>query len=212
MIAGGTDTTAVVFVWALALLLKNPHVLKKAQNELDKHVGKERLVNESDINNLIYLQAIIKETLRLYPPGPLGGARKLTQDCNVGGYHIPKGTWLFVNLWKLHRDPRVWPNPSEFRPERFLTEDKKVDVKGQNFELIPFGAGRRICPGTNFGLQMLHLVLASLLQAFDLSAGSDETVDMSESAGLTNMKATPLDVVIAPRLLPNLYNQIIEID
>nr|AJD25201.1 cytochrome P450 CYP82D71 [Salvia miltiorrhiza] len=205
LIAGGTDTTSVVFIWAIALLLNNRRVLEKAQEELDKHVGKERRVEESDIANLVYLQAIVKETLRLYPPGPLGGARRVTQDCSIGGYNIPKGTWLIVNLWKLHRDPRVWQDPSEFRPERFLNGESNADVKGQDFELIPFGAGRRICPGINFGVQMLHLVLASLLQAFDLNTVSDEGVDMSESAGLTNIKATPLDVVIAPRLPPNLY-------
>nr|WOF00834.1 flavonoid hydroxylase 2 [Dracocephalum moldavica] len=206
LIAGGTDTTTVVFIWALALLLNNRHVLKKAQDELDIHVGKERRVKESDIDKLVYLQAITKETLRLYPPGPLGGTRRLTQDCNMGGYHVPKETWLIVNLWKLHRDPRVWSDPMEFRPERFLNGDRIIDVKGQDFELIPFSAGRRICPGTNFGMQMLHLVLASLLQAFDLSTVSNEEVDMSESAGLTNMKATPLDVLISPRLPLSLYN------
>nr|M1KXD0.1 RecName: Full=Flavonoid-6-hydroxylase; Short=ObF6H; AltName: Full=CYP450 monooxygenase 82D33; AltName: Full=Cytochrome P450 82D33 [Ocimum basilicum]AGF30364.1 CYP450 monooxygenase CYP82D33 [Ocimum basilicum] len=211
LIAGGTDTTAVVFVWALSLLLNHSHVLKKAQQELDKHVGKDRRVKESDLNNLIYLQAIVKETLRLYPPGPLAGTRRFTEDCVVGGYYIPKDTWLIVNLWKLQRDPRVWSDPLEFRPERFLAGDKTFDVKGQDFELIPFGAGRRICPGLSFGLQMLHLVLASLLQAFDMSTVSDEAVDMSESAGLTNMKATPLDVVVTPRLPPRLYNEIVEI-
>ncbi|KAH6791397.1 hypothetical protein C2S51_006403 [Perilla frutescens var. frutescens] len=206
LISGGNDTTSVVFIWALSLILNHPHDMKKAQEELDKHVGKDRRVNESDINNLVYLQAITKEILRLYPPGPLSGTRKLTEDCYVGGYHIPKDTWLIANLYKLHRDPQMWPNPLEFRPERFMKGDKNIDVKGQDFELIPFGAGRRVCPGTNFALQMLHLVLASILQAFDLSTVSDEAIDMTESNGLTNMKATPLDVLISPRLSPNLYN------
>nr|AJD25200.1 cytochrome P450 CYP82D70 [Salvia miltiorrhiza] len=200
LIAGGTDTTTVVLVWAVSLLLNNRGVLKKAQEELDKHVGRERRVEESDIKNLVYLEAIVKETLRLYPAGPLGGIREFTKECNVGGYHVPKGTWLIVNLWKLHRDPRAWPgDPSEFRPERFL------DFKGQDFEFIPFGGGRRICPGANFGMHMLHLVLANLLQAFELSTVCDEGVDMSESAGMTNLKATPLDVLVAPRLSPTLY-------
>nr|WLK78565.1 flavone 6-hydroxylase [Salvia plebeia] len=205
LIAGGTDSTAIVLIWAVSLLLNNRHALKKAQEELDKHVGRERRVNESDIANLVYLQAIAKESLRLYPPGPLGGTRRLTQDCKIGGYDIPKDTWLIVNLWKLHRDPKVWPEPLEFRPERFLNGGKNVDVKGHDFELIPFGAGRRICPGTNFGLQMMHIVLASLLQSFDLSTVSDQPIDMTESAGLTDIKATPLDVLIAPRLPPSFY-------
>nr|WOF00833.1 flavonoid hydroxylase 1 [Dracocephalum moldavica] len=206
LIAGGSDTTTVMLVWALSLLLNNRHVLKKAQEELDKHVGKDRRVDESDIKNLIYLQAIVKETLRLYPAGPLGGLREFAKDCNVAGYHVSKGTWLIVNMWKLHRDPQVWPeDPLEFRPDRFLNEHKNMDVKGQDFELIPFGAGRRICPGVNFGLHMLHLVLANTLQAFELSTVCDEEVDMTESAGLTNLKVTPLDVLVAPRLSPGLY-------
>ncbi|KAL0332664.1 UNVERIFIED_CONTAM: cytochrome [Sesamum calycinum] len=206
LISGGSDTTAVMLVWALSLLLNNCRVLEKAQEELDKHVGRERRVQDSDISNLVYLNAIIKETLRLYPAGPIGGTREFTEDSHIGGYHVPKGTWLIVNLWKLHRDPNVWPDdPLEFRPERFLSTGKNVDVKGHDFELIPFGAGRRICPGVNLGLQMLHLVLANLLHAFQLSTVGDEMVDMSESAGLTNMKATPLDVLVAPRLSPTLY-------
>lgn len=115
------------------------------------------------------------------------------------------GTVLIVNIWKLQRDPRVWSDPLEFKPERFLTTHKDFDVKGQNFELIPFGAGRRICPGTTFGIQMLNLVLANLLHAFELSTPFDGKVDMSVSAGLTNMKATPLDVILRPRLSPSLY-------
>ncbi|XP_011099742.1 cytochrome P450 CYP82D47-like [Sesamum indicum] len=206
LISGGSDTTTVMLVWTLSLLLNNRHVFKKAQEELDKHVGRERRVDNSDISNLVYLNAIIKETLRLYPAGPIGGTREFIEDSHIGGYHVPKGTWLIVNLWKLHRDPNVWGDDAlEFKPERFLSRGKNVDVKGHDFELIPFGAGRRICPGVTIGLQMLHLVLANLLHAFEVSTVSDEMVDMSESAGLTNMKATPLDVLVAPRLPPTLY-------
>ncbi|KAA8528593.1 hypothetical protein F0562_035948 [Nyssa sinensis] len=201
----GTDTITVVLIWALSLLMNNRDVLKKAQEELDIHVGKQRKVNESDINKLVYLQAIVKETLRLYPPGPLSGPREFTEDCTISGYHVPKGTRLMPNLWKLHRDPRIWSEPSEYWPERFLTTHKDVDVRGQDFELTPFGAGRRGCPGTTFGLQMLHLVLASLLHGFDLLTPANELIDMTESPGLTNIKATPLEVLLAPRLTPNLY-------
>nr|GMD89088.1 cytochrome P450 CYP82D47-like [Ipomoea batatas] len=205
LIAGGADTVTVMLTWALSLMMNNPHVLKMAQEELDRIVGRERKVNESDINNLIYLQAIIKETFRIYPAAPLGGPRKFTEDCNVSGFHVPKGTWLFFNVWKLQRDPQVWSNPHEFKPERFINSHKDLDVLGQDFELIPFGAGRRICPGTTFGLQMLHLVLASLLRSFELSNISDEEIDMTETAGLTNLKLTPLEILIAPRLPPHLY-------
>ncbi|KAL3519009.1 hypothetical protein ACH5RR_021598 [Cinchona calisaya] len=205
LIAGGSDTTSVTLTWALVLIMNNPQVLKKVQEELDLQVGKERRVSELDIPNLVYLQAIVKETLRLHPPGGLGGAREFTEDCIIGGYHIPKGTRLMPNMWKLHRDPRVWPEPFEFRPERFFTTHKDIDVKGHHFELIPFSAGRRICPGVTFGLQILHLVLANLLHAFDLSLSPGEKVDMTETAGLINHKATPLQVLVAPRLSPDLY-------
>lgn len=135
-----------MLTWAVSLLMNNPEVLKKAQEELDQQVGKERRLNESDINNLAYLPAIIKETLRLHPAAPLGAPREFAEDCIVGGYHISKGTRLMLNIWNAHRDPNVWPNPSEFRPERFLTTRKNVDVKGNHFELIPFSAGIRFAP------------------------------------------------------------------
>lgn len=208
LMSGGSDTTAVMLTWALSLLLNNPQVLRKAREELDLHIGKDRRVTESDINNLVYLQAIVKETFRLYPASPLGVTRDFNEDCTFGGgnYHVPKGTRLIFNLWKLQRDPNIWPDdPSEYRPERFLSTHKDVEINGKQFELVPFGAGRRICPGLHFGIQMIHLVLADLLHAFDISKPSDEPVDMTESAGLTNAKATPLDVLIAPRLSPNLY-------
>lgn len=205
MISGGTDTTTVTLTWALSLLLNNPHALRKAQEELDVHVGRERLVNEADINKLIYLQAIVKETLRVYPPGPLSGPREAAEDCTVGGYQVKKGTRVIVNLWKIQTDPRVWPYPLEFKPERFLTTHKDIDVKGQNFELIPFASGRRACPGISFALQMLHFTLASLIHAFEMSTPSNAPVDMTASFGLTNIKSTPLDVVLKPRLPLNLY-------
>ncbi|KAF3446244.1 hypothetical protein FNV43_RR11423 [Rhamnella rubrinervis] len=199
LILGGTDTTAVSLTWALSLLLNNPQVLKKAQSELHQHVGRERHVKESDIKKLVYLQAIVKETLRLYPAAPLSVAHQSIQDCTVGGYHIPAGTRLLVNLAKIHRDPQVWSNPCKFEPERFLTDCMDLDVRGQNFEFIPFGSGRRVCPAISFALQVMHLVLAKLLHAFEITNPSDEPVDMSEASGLTNLKATPLDVLLTPR-------------
>ncbi|KAL8485727.1 hypothetical protein ACS0TY_027857 [Phlomoides rotata] len=205
LISGGTDGPMVAQIWSLAVLLNNPRVLKKAQEELDKHVGRGRRVDESDINNLVYLQAIVKESLRLHPAAPLGGMREFSKDCKVGGYHIPKGTWLAVNLWKVQRDPKIWDDPLEFKPERFLDGLKNVDIKGGDYELMPFGGGRRICPGANLGLSMMQLVLANLLQAFDFSTVNDQEVDMTGSAGVTNMKLTPLDVLVAPRLSPSLY-------
>ncbi|KAK9232641.1 hypothetical protein WN943_022889 [Citrus x changshan-huyou] len=205
LILGGSDTTSGTLTWAISLLLNNRHALKKAQEELDQQVGKERAVDESDTENLVYLQAIIKETLRLYPAGPLLAPREAMEDCTVSGYHVPAGTRLMINAWKIQRDPRVWENPSAFQPERFLPghgAHADVDVRGQQFELIPFGSGRRSCPGASSALQVLHLTLARLLHSFELATPLDQPVDMSESPGLTIPKATPLKVLLSPRLLP----------
>ncbi|XP_039000695.1 cytochrome P450 CYP82D47-like [Hibiscus syriacus] len=204
-ILAASDTTMVTLTWAMSLLLNNRDELKKLQQELDIHVGKDRLVQESDIKNLVYLKAIIKETLRLFPAGPLGVPHESMEDCTVSGYHIPAGTRLFVNISKIHRDPRVWSDPCEFRPQRFLTTHKVIDFKGQNFELIPFGSGRRMCPGVSFAGQLLELVLASVVQGFELKTPLDEAVDMSEGIGMTNLKTSPLQVLISPRLPSSCY-------
>lgn len=205
MIAGGSDTTTVTIIWALSLLLNNRLALKKAKDELDAIVGHERFVKESDLNQLVYLQATIKETLRLYPAAPLAGPRIFTEDCIIGGFHVPKGTRLITNLWKIHTDSEIWEDPLEFKPERFLTTHKDIDFSGQNFEYMPFGSGRRACPGSSFGLQMVSLSLASFLHAFEISTPLDAPVDMTESSGMTNLKATPLDVLVKPRLPAKLY-------
>ncbi|KAI6695294.1 hypothetical protein NL676_023004 [Syzygium grande] len=187
---------------------EQPRVLKKAQQELDTHVGKSRHVEESDVKNLTYLQAIVKETLRLYPPAPIVGLRSTMEDCTFsGGFRIPAGTRLLFNYWKIQRDERVWSNPEEFEPERFLTTHANVDVRGQNFELIPFGAGRRSCAGTSLALHTVHLTLASLLQSFEINTVSDEPVDMTEGPGLTNLKTTPLEVLLIPRLDQKVYER-----
>ena len=205
VLLAATDTKAVTLTWALSLLLNNYHVLKKAQHELDSVVGKERCVEESDIQNLVYIQAIVKETMRLYPAAPLSIPRESTESCILGGYNIPKGTRLVVNLWKIHHDANIWSDPFEFRPERFLTSHKDTDVRGQHFELIPFGSGRRICPGISFSLQIIQLTLASLIHGFEFFPPLNEKIDMSESFGLTNEKANPLEAFLTPRLPPNLY-------
>ncbi|KAF5792398.1 putative cytochrome P450 [Helianthus annuus] len=205
IITAGFDSTAVTLTWAIVLLLNNPETLKRAQEELDLHVGRKRLVDESDIKNLVYLQAIIKETLRLYPPAPISLLHQSTEDCVVGGYTVPKDTLLIANLWKLHRDPNVWSDPYKFRPERFLTDKKDIDLKGQHYELLPFGSGRRMCPGVSFALQSLHLTLASLIQGFELAKSSDGPVDTSDIFRLTNNKASPLDVLLRPRLSSDVY-------
>ncbi|XP_065875974.1 dimethylnonatriene synthase-like [Euphorbia lathyris] len=205
LILTGSGSTSVTLTWVLSLLLNNPKVLKAAQEEIDKQVGTSKWVEESDIQNLKYLQAIVKETLRLYPPGPLTGIREATEDCYIGKYHISKGTRLFVNLWQLHGDPEVWENPEQFRPERFLTTHAHVDVKGQNFELIPFSSGRRSCPAINFGLQLVHMAIAKLIQEFDLSTVDGLAVDMKEGMGIALPKVNPVEVIVKPRLGLDLY-------
>ncbi|XP_037493214.1 cytochrome P450 CYP82D47-like [Jatropha curcas] len=205
IILAASDTTKTSLTWTLSLLLNHSDVLKKVKDELDVKIGKERQVQNSDINNLTYFNAVVKEAFRLYPAAALSVPRESNEDCVVGGYHIPAGTRLFVHISKIQRDPRVWENPLEFQPERFLTTHKDVDVKGQHFELIPFGAGRRICPGTTLALQTLNLTLASLLHAFEIETPLGQPVDMTESSGITNLKATPLDVLLTPLLPAHLY-------
>ena len=206
LILGGVDSTPVTITWALSLLLNHLESLKLAQEELDLHVGREKWVEESDIKNLVYLQAIIKETLRLYPPGPLSVPRQAIEDCTLAGYYVRKGTILFVNIWKLHRDPRIWVEPNEFKPDRFLNAHAEVDVRGKHFEYIPFSSGRRSCPGTSAAMRTISLTLARVLQGFNLSTHRNEPVDMSEGlGGLILAKATPLKVILSPRLSDRLY-------
>ncbi|EFH39112.1 CYP82G1 [Arabidopsis lyrata subsp. lyrata] len=202
----GSDSTSITLTWAVSLLLNNPATLKAAQEEIDNCVGKGRWVEESDLQNLKYLQAIVKETHRLYPPAPLTGIREAREDCFVGGYRVKKGTRLLANIWKLHRDPKIWPDPQAFEPERFMEE--KSQCEKSDFGYIPFGSGRRSCPGVNLGLRVVHFVLARMLQGFELRKVSDEPVDMAEGPGLALPKINPVEVVVMPRLEPELYSSL----
>ncbi|KAI3842564.1 hypothetical protein MKX03_034430 [Papaver bracteatum] len=207
LILGGTDTVMVSLLWALCLLVNHPHVLEKAEVELNMHVGRERQVEESDIKNLEYLQAIVKETMRLYPPGPLSAPRESMSDCTIAGYHVPAGTRLIVNIWKIQRDPQVWSDPEEFRPERFVTDEHLNTAIGpQDFKLMPFGSGKRIFPASSFSLQIVHLTLARLVHGFKFKTPSDALIDMTESSGLNNVKGTPLEVLITLTLSSILYH------
>nr|CAB3500747.1 unnamed protein product [Digitaria exilis] len=167
-IGGGTDTSAVTVEWAMSELLRNPEVLAKANEEMDRVISRERLVEEEDITRLPYLEAVVKETMRLHPVGPLLTPRLCREDVSLGGYDIPAGTRVLINVWTISRDPAVWDAPMEFRPERFVGGGSGggVDVKGQDFELLPFGSGRRMCPGMSLGLKMVQVVLANLVHAF----------------------------------------------
>ncbi|KAF3774996.1 Cytochrome P450 77A2 [Nymphaea thermarum] len=206
LVVAGTEATAITLEWALSLLLNNPHILKKAQDELDCQVGKDRQVEESDINNLPYLQAIVKESLRLYPATPLLLPHESMEPVQLGGFEVPVGSTLFVNAWKIHRDPTLWTDPEEFKPERFLSSGNEMtSFGGQDFAFLPFGSGRRFCIGWRMAMQVLHLTLARLLQGFEWSTPIDEPVDMTEGHGLALPKATPLTVLLRPRLPPHLY-------
>ena len=177
-------------------LIRNPDIMIKAKKELEETIGSGIPLEESDIYKLPYLQAIIKETLRLHPPVPFLLPRKAERDVDIGGYTIPKDAQVMVNVWTISRDPTLWENPTLFSPERFIGSD--IDVKGRNFELAPFGAGRRICPGLLLANRMLLLMLGSLINSFDwkLEDGVKlEDIDMTEKFGITLQKAQPLRVV-----------------
>lgn len=184
--------------WVMAELLHNPEVLSKAQAELEKVIGRGKLIEESDISRLPYLQAILKETLRLHPQLPFLVPRKAKAHIEIGGYIIPEGEQVLVNAWAIGRDPLTWEEPNLFKPERFLGEENQTDFTGRNFELIPFGGGRRICPGYPLARRMLHLMLGSLLNNFDWKLEDGvvaETMNMEEKFGITLQKAQPLRAV-----------------
>ncbi|XP_024922629.3 cytochrome P450 76A2-like [Ziziphus jujuba] len=192
----GSETTSSAVEWALTELLCNPESMNKAKAELAQVVRPDRKVEESDIENLPYLQAVVKETLRLHPTIPFLIPRKAMRDTNFMGYFIPKNTQVFVNACAIGRDPDVWVDPLCFKPERFL--DSKIDYKGQHFELIPFGAGRRMCAGVPLAHRILHLVLGSLLHHFDWELDGSvtpETMDMKDILGITSRKLKPLHAV-----------------
>ncbi|PON89553.1 Cytochrome P450, E-class, group I [Trema orientale] len=214
----GTDTTAITTEWALAELINHPKVLEKAREEIDRVVGKSRLVSESDSPDLPYIQAILKETLRLHPPLPLL-ERKCVKECKIGEYVIPENAMLFVNNWAMARDPKTWESPLDFRPERFLQASSEpgehklgpIDVKGHHFQLLPFGSGRRMCPGVNLATQMLPALLANIIQLFDLTVagspgghlrdGNDQAVlNMEEGPGFTAPRLHELVCVPVSRL------------
>ncbi|XP_071702528.1 cytochrome P450 81Q32-like [Rutidosis leptorrhynchoides] len=191
LLHGGINTSVETMEWAMSLLLNNPPVLNKAQMEIDEHVGCDRLVVEEDLSKLPYLQWIIKETLRIHPPAPLLLPHESSKDCTVIGYHIPKGTMLLVNVWALQHDPNTWDRPEKFIPERFEGKENVGKAK-EGLIMMPFGSGRRRCPGENLALRIIGLGLASIIQCFDWKRVTDELVDMSESGGFTAPKAQPL--------------------
>ncbi|PIA38426.1 hypothetical protein AQUCO_02800261v1 [Aquilegia coerulea] len=204
---GGSDTSSTTVIWALSEMMKTPKILEKAQNEVRKVFNGKAKIDQSDINQLKYLSLVIKETLRMYPATGVVPPRESRERCEIDGYEIPKGTKVIVNSWAIGRDPDFWTNPDRFEPERF--ENLSIDYKGHNFEYIPFGAGRRICPGLLFGIANIELPLAKLLYHFDWKLPNGlkaEELDMTEVFGATISRKVNLS------LIPTIYNPLLTVE
>lgn len=196
IIVAGTDTSAAMVVWTMTELIKNPTVMRKVQDELRNLIRGKNFIDEDDLPKLTYLKAVVKETFRFHPAAPLLIVREAIQNCSIQGYDILPKSLLLVNVWAIGRDPEIWDKPETFMPERFL--GSSVDFKGQDFELIPFGAGRRMCPGMLIGIANLELALANLLYSFDweLPIGvKKEDIDTDMIPGITMHKKNPLCLV-----------------
>jgi cytochrome P450 len=218
MLAGGAETSSLTIEWAMAELIRNPMIMKRAQMELETVVGMNRIIEESDLHKLTYLQAVIKETLRLHPPGPLLVPHSSTiKVCGIAkDYDIPPHTRVMVNVWAMGRDPSIWERPFEFYPERFLQQGQEhhhiateiIDMDENNFKLFPFGSGRRACPGRPLGILVGQIVLARLLHSFHWVLPNHQepnTLDMSEEFGLTLPRVQPLHLKAYPKLQAHLY-------
>ena len=206
MLSAGIPSSSTTLDWAMSELLSNRHVLAKLQAELNEVVGLERCVNSSDIPRLPYLRAILNETFRKHPLSPLLVPRISFETCHVGGYKIPKGTRLLVNTWAIGHDPEVWKDPEVFMPERFLEQvSDPVDVKDHHFELLPFGVGKRMCPGMSLAMAIVHLTLATLVHSLEWELPSvEKSVDMSEKMTLICERVHPLLVLPSKARLHNM--------
>lgn len=206
MIFRGTDTVAVLIEWILARMVLHPDVQSRVHDELDRVVGRSRALTETDLTDMVYLPAVIKEVLRLHPPGPLLSWSRLSiTDTTIDGHHVPVGTTAMVNMWAIMRDPDVWSDPLAFKPERFINVDAEMEfsVMGSDLRLAPFGSGRRTCPGKTLGLTTVSFWVASLLHEFELWPSDQMTsVDLSEVLRLSCEMANPLTVEVRPRRTP----------
>ncbi|KAF5807059.1 putative cytochrome P450 [Helianthus annuus] len=192
----GTDTTFASLEWAISELLRNPHTMKELQQEARK-IGQGRLtIPEEDIEKMPYLKAVLKEALRLHVPVPLLIPRESTKEVKLLGYDIPAHTQVMINAWAIARDPSIWEEPEEFRPERFL--NIRTDYKGFDFELIPFGAGRRMCPGISFAETIMELALANLVYKFEFTLPNEDGLDMTELDSITLHRKFPILVIPTP--------------
>lgn len=204
-IIAGSDTTSVSIEWAIAELLHYPHYMKRLQDEVDAVVGKDRVLDESDIKSMPFLQACVKELFRLHPAAPLGIPHYNLERTTLAEYDIPAQTTVMLNLWAIGRDPAHWKNPLEFNPDRFLNSE--VTMFGKDFQLIPFSVGRRQCPGAGLGLAVVQLAVGSLVHAFEWSCFDQkpEEIDMREKPGLVTPRMTDLVVNAVPRLPLHVY-------
>ncbi|EFJ20668.1 hypothetical protein SELMODRAFT_108395 [Selaginella moellendorffii] len=204
MLSAGTDTSSVISEWAMAELARHPREMAKVREELDAAVGVDRPVDESDVVNLNYLKAVVKEIFRLHPVGAFLIPHFSTEDTRIGGYDIPKNTRILVNTYSLGRSRSVWGDDVHlFRPDRFLASpgdlsSQIVELMDSECRVVPFGAGRRSCPGASLGSCMVVMGLARLIQRFDWSAPPGEEIDVSERVGFTVLDK-PLELVAKPR-------------
>lgn len=200
MFVAGSDTSSTIIEWAFSEMLKNPKAMIRAQEEVRKVFGSKGYTDETSLHELKFLKAVIKETLRLHPPFPLLLPRECRETCEIKGYTIPVGTKVIVNAWAIGRDSEYWSEPEEFCPERFM--NCAIDYKGSNMEFIPFGAGRRICPGILFAVSSIEVCLAQLLYYYnwELPNGTEETLEMTEALGSSSRRKTDLI------LIPTSYN------
>ncbi|KAK6244111.1 hypothetical protein QUC31_010520 [Theobroma cacao] len=193
----GTDTSSAAMQWAMGKLINHPKAFQKLRNEINSVVGPNRLVKESDVPNLPYLRAVVRETLRLHPSAPLI-IRECAEDCKVNGFIVKAKTRVLVNVFAVMRDPDSWTNPNEFEPERFLeSSDERIgehqmEFKGQNFRFLPFGSGRRGCPGASLAMLVMHAAVGSLVQCFDWKVKDGEKVDLGLGSGFASEMARPL--------------------
>ncbi|XP_054816352.1 cytochrome P450 71D10-like [Prosopis cineraria] len=191
---GGTETSASTLEWAMSELMNHPAAMEKAQAEVRRVYGSKGYVDESELHQLKYVPAVIRETLRLHPPGSLLVPRENSETVEINGYEISRKTRVMINAWAIGRDPKYWNEADKFEPKRFV--DSSIDYKGGNLEFIPFGFGRRICPGISFAAPVLQLILSNLLYHFDwkLPNGTNE-LDMTEEFGATVRRKNDLCVV-----------------
>ena len=201
-LAGGTNTSITSIEWILSELLRHPRVMRQLQEELKNVVGMRRMVEESDLENLDYLNMVVKETLRLHPTTPLLIPHESMEDIVINGYYIPKKLRILINAWTIGRDPNVWSNNvEEFFRERFA--ENNIDLQGHDFELTPFGSGRRMCPGIQLGLINVRLVVSQLVHCFNWKLPNDtppNELNMKEKFGLTMPRADHLLAIPTYRL------------